>query len=233
MGGILAGVAAVDAATVEQGNIAGGGGKKAAQGFEDGPAHDLGGGLGRGGLAGPDGPDRLVGDYQAGGVADSLQSRPDLAADDVRRPTLFSLLQGLANAHDGLQSGCLGRLDLVIDRFIGLAEHLAALRVTQYNVVAEALKHARRYFAGESAGFLEVHILGANFDCGARNGVSDCGQRDKRRAKHQVHTFYSGHSGPVPNSSSQGSGLRNGGVHLPVSSDDQVGHCLNSSYLMG
>ena len=63
--------------------------------------------VGGGGAAGADGPDRLVGDHQAGDLvpAQAGQRAADLALDDLGGAAGLALLQDLADADDRLHAG--------------------------------------------------------------------------------------------------------------------------------
>ena len=88
--------------------------------------------LRRGGTAGADGPDWLVGDHRGIETGDSgtMQYRPQLARDDCFGRVVLALLQGFAHAKDRRESGgtCSGELAryqlvvfVVVCAFLGIS----------------------------------------------------------------------------------------------------------------
>ena len=85
---------------------------------------DLLGLLGGGGLAGADGPDRLIGDddicHLLGG--DITQGDLGLHPDQLFGDALLTLLQALAHADDDLQAGVQSGQSALVDGLVGLLE---------------------------------------------------------------------------------------------------------------
>ena len=88
------------------------------------------------GLSGADGPDRLVGDYQADGFLgrDFVKGAETLAAQHVVGEAGFAFFEDFSHADDGDESGFDGGLELEVDGVIGLAEVLAAFGVPDDDV---------------------------------------------------------------------------------------------------
>ena len=103
--------------------------------------------LRRGILARADRPHRLVGDHDLpkllGGQAG--ERALELAANDPHGLLRLPLGQRFTEADDGSQPGLQGRVDLVVDLGVGLAEDVAAFAVAEDHVsAAEILQHRRR-----------------------------------------------------------------------------------------
>ena len=119
--------------------------------------------LGGGHLAGPDRPDRLVGDHDVAeplGV-DARQVLLDLMAELALGVAALALLLGLADAQHRQQPGVERGRHLLGQRPVGLAEQLAPLGVPEDHAVhADLGQHRRRDLAGERALVRVVHVLG-------------------------------------------------------------------------
>src|SRR5512134_955672 len=79
----------------------------------------------------PDRPDRLVGDHDVVQVIgpQAFEPRRELTHDDAERLAGFPLRQGLAHAEHRDQVGVERRADLATRLLVGLAEHVAPLRM--------------------------------------------------------------------------------------------------------
>src|SRR5690606_35287490 len=88
--------------------------------------------LRRRGLAGADGPDRLVSHYRIRKRRDARggQHRLDLTLDDRIGSAGLPLLERFADAQDRRQPGGLRGLELRRDDLVGVAEETAAFRMT-------------------------------------------------------------------------------------------------------
>ena len=118
-----------------------------------------------------DGPDGFVGDDHVLDLllGHVLQGDLDLHADQFLGNALFALGQALAHADDGLQAGVEGGQGALVDGLVGLGKILAALAVADDHVLhAQVHQHIGGNFAGVGAGLLEVDVLGAHMDVGAR-----------------------------------------------------------------
>ena len=85
--------------------------------------------LRRGGAAGADGPDGLVGEDDFAGlrVFDAFKRDRGLQLQDLRGKVGLALFQMLADADDGDEAVGEGGLELEVDGGVGLGEVLAAL----------------------------------------------------------------------------------------------------------
>lgn len=112
-------------------------------------------------------PDGLVGDDRLGDVlfANALPAKSYLLADEGQRIARITHIKVLATAHDGMKP--LGKqcLDLLVDRLVGLAKILAALRMPDNAVFAgELFEHGDRNGAGIGSVGLPIHVLGTKLD---------------------------------------------------------------------
>lgn len=159
----LCAVLLVDAAAVEDAGLVGD--LLADLGLEpltDGLVHILG--LLRGGdLAGANGPDGLVGDDDAGPVADLGLEGGELLADDGNGLAGLALLERLAAAPDDADAVLGGVLCLGGDELVGLLENGAALRVAEDGPVDLGVEELRDgQLASEGAVGLVVDVLGGD-----------------------------------------------------------------------
>ena len=120
----------------------------------------------RGGLAGADRPDGLVGDVQRRRrLRDGRGDRVDLAAEDGLGLPRLALLQGLADAGDDAEPGLERGVRAARGRLVGLAEVLAALGVADDRAGgAGGDQHRARDLAGERALVLPVDVLRVDAD---------------------------------------------------------------------
>ena len=91
----------------------------------------------RGGLAGTDGPDGLIGDDDVGHLLGGQveQGVADFGTDNLLERTVLALLEALAAAEDHLQAVLQGQVNLGLEHLIGLVVVATALAVTQDHVV--------------------------------------------------------------------------------------------------
>ena len=129
------------------------------------------------------------------------------------------LLQALAHADNGDQPGVQGGVHLLVHGEIGLVIVLAALGVTDDDVLRPGVTdHLRGDLTGVSAVILVVAGLGADGDMAVleqTHGVGDIGRGD---AEHNAAPLALGHDGLQLFRKSFG--LGNGVVHLPVAGND-------------
>src|ERR1035437_8180720 len=119
------------------------------------------------GLSGADGPDRVVGDYQADGFLgrDLVKGAEALTAQHIVGEAGFTIFEDFSHANDEDESGFDGGLELEVDGVIGLAEVLAAFGVPDDDVGnADCEQHGGVDFSGEGAFLFPVEILSADGD---------------------------------------------------------------------
>src|SRR5208282_3123467 len=124
-------------------------------------------------LSGADGPDRLVGDYQADGFLgrNFVKGAETLAPQHVVREAGFAFFEDFSHADNGDESSFDGGLELEVDGVIGLAEVLAAFGVSDDDVGdADGEQHGGVDLAGEGAFLLPVKILRADRDVRSLGG---------------------------------------------------------------
>ena len=192
--------------------------------------------LGSGGLAGADGPDGLVGDDHAAHLALSQASQSDLhlIGDQLLGDVQLALLQALAHAHDGTQTGLQGGVDLLVDGQVGLVVVLTALGVADDDVLgAHFLEHLHGDLTGESTGGLVVAVLAADGQAGVLEQLHGAGDVHSGNTQHHFAPLVLAQLGL--DGLGVGAGLGQGLVHLPVAGDDgltifQV-HKIESSFL--
>lgn len=127
--------------------------------------HDMTHLFGGCGLAGTNGPDGLVGDNHVGPVTDLVGVRAHLAGDDFVGVASLTLLQGLANAGNDLETSSQSMLGLLGDEFIGFLEDGTTLRVAQNDPVdIDVLQHGWRDFASEGTLRHLVGVLAGHAD---------------------------------------------------------------------
>src|SRR3954468_1528325 len=115
--------------------------------------------LWRGDLAGPDRPDRLVGDHHPRDCLGVyvLERFLDLVAKTPLRLAVLALVLELADTQDRLESGSQHSRQLALQRAVGFAEVLAPLRVADHDArCTDVLQHRARELAGERAAVLLV-----------------------------------------------------------------------------
>ena len=97
--------------------------------------------LGGGGLAGADGPDRLVRDDHLGPVFDRVLDRVELHFEDVVGVARLPLLQVLAHTHDRSDALLLAPLQLLCYDLVRLLEMLSPLTVTHQGPMHTEILH--------------------------------------------------------------------------------------------
>ena len=183
---------------------------------------------GCGGLARPDGPDGLVGHHHLLGLVlfHRRQSPLKLAPQDLLHGALLPLLQQLSYAEDGGEAVGQGRLHLLGDELVPLAEDVAPLRVAQDHPLHPQLQeHGRGHLAGEGPRIPVIRVLGRHPQpLYAPGHLSHPGEGGEGRGYHHLSPV----PAPVPRKEllHEGGGLGHGLVHLPVGGDDGDPHGL-------
>ena len=107
----------------------------------------------------------------------------DLAGQHPLGLAALALLLRLAHGQDHVQTGGVGRGQLLGQRRVGLAEVLPPLRVAEQHAVhAQVEQHGRRDLAGEGALRRLVHVLGVDAQLRSRRSRHRLGQRRERHA---------------------------------------------------
>ena len=180
----------------------------------------------RSGLAGADGPYRLISDDHILQLflADALQSDLGLHADHLKGDTLLTLLQHLTNAKDHFQPIVQGSAHTLVHGLVGLAKILAALTVADDHIGhAHGLQHGSGHLSSESTFLCPMAVLSAHLNIGAFGGVQGSLQIHKGctddyiaiRVCHQGFHLLQ-----------QSSGLCGGVVHFPVAGNDGLTKCF-------
>ena len=182
--------------------------------------------LGRGGLAGANGPHGLVGDDDALQLllGDAAQGNLGLHGNQLAGDALLPLLQGLTHAEDDGQAGIQSGAHTLLHGDVGLSEVLAALAVADDDDVhAHGAEHLSADFAGVGAALFPVAVLRADLDVGAGGGLLGGSQVHKGGAGHNVagRVLHQGGDG-----GNQLFGLGGGLVHFPVAGDDNLAQCF-------
>src|SRR5208282_2425419 len=154
-----------DGAAVEDAEFAGEFLAERLGGFGSNDGVGVGGHLRGCGLSGADGPDRFIGDDQAGRFfgGDFVERAETLAAQDVVGESGFAFFENFAHADDGDESGFEGGLELEVYGVVGLAEVLAAFGMSDDDVgYPNCHQHAGADFAGIGAFGLPVDVLRAD-----------------------------------------------------------------------
>ena len=117
--------------------------------------------------SGADGPDRLVGDNQAGGLfrRDFVKGAETLAAQDIVGESGFAFFEDFSNADDGNESGFEGGFKFEVDGVIGFAEVLAPFAVPDDHPTApHRSQHRCGDFPGIGAFVQPENILRSDLD---------------------------------------------------------------------
>ena len=185
--------------------------------------------VGRGGLAGADGPHGLVGDdhffHLLGGEME--ETFFDLTLHHVELTAGFALLKHLADTYDGFKAMGQQAVDFGGHGLVGLAIVGATLRVTHNAVVnLHAFKHLGTHLASVGTLLLGSHVLCANHEIGVVGIVGGHLKIGERRADDELCVarkllllkFFHDSIDEVV-------GLGEGAVHLPVACYDMFSHC--------
>ena len=181
--------------------------------------------LGRGGFAGADGPDGLVGDDDGcGGFGgDAGEGAGDLRLEHLFGFAGFALGENFADADDGNDAVLERGVQLLVDDFVGLGEVLAALGVADERVgSADGDELADGGFAGVGAFFGEVDVLAADGDVRALGGFNHRGQQDGRWEEGDLVAGVAGDERQKCIDKGLGFGRRL--VHLPIGGDQSFTH---------
>ena len=181
--------------------------------------------VGGGGLPRADGPDGLVGDDDVLGLLRGEPAHPllDVLADDVLGGPPLALIELLADAEDGGEAPGEDGGDLLADPLVRLAQDVPALGVAAEDVGAPGvLEHGDADLAGEGALGLPVAVLRAEPDWAVLDLVPHVEEVGERRADGDVHL---GQVKEVAlDARSEGGGLLEAPVHLPIADDDGPTH---------
>ena len=177
--------------------------------------------LRRGGLAGADGPHRLIGDDALAQLlgGHTGQRGLDLQGDQLHGDAQLPLLQRLAHADDGVQTGLQCGQHLAVYGEVRLAEVLPALGVADDDVLhAQILQHVGGDLTSVGAGLLKEHVLCAHGHPCVLEGLDGGGDVHSGDTHHYVAPLGLGQQ------SLQLLGeffrLAGGLVHLPVAGDN-------------
>src|SRR2546426_2923337 len=180
---------------------------------------------GRGVLAGPDRPHRLVGEHAEsdGGGGEAGEPGAELALDGREREPLCPLLGRLADAENRRHPGRQHRPHLPVDLLVGLAELLPTLGVADEHVPAAELgQHRGRDLPGERAGCLPVGVLGAERDRTGREQLAHGAERREGGAQDDLDAARTPE--PVAHAGGERPRLGDRPVHLPVGDDQRRSH---------
>ena len=177
--------------------------------------------LGRGDLAGADGPHGFVGDHDAGGLVfiDAFETGFELSLDDRKRGTGFAFGESFTDAEDGAELVFKCGQDFFIHERIGLAKERTPLAVAEDDVRGEErAQHRRGNFAGEGAAGFEVHVLRAELERGAVERFGGAFERGERRAHDDFDVGLLADGGDEL--SDERDAVGRGFVHLPITGDE-------------
>ncbi len=215
------GIVGLDAAAVEDAHLRGDVGAEQLGDFSADDLVRVGGHLGRGGFAGADGPDGLIGNDDGRGHfgGDAGERSGDLGLENLFGFAGFALGEDFADADDGNQAVLERGVELLVDDFVGLGEVLAALGVADERMrAADGLELADGGFAGVGAFFGKVDVLRADGDVRSLGGFNDGGQQDGRGEQGDLVAGVAGNQGQEGIDKSLGFGGRF--VHLPISGNE-------------
>ena len=176
--------------------------------------------------AGPDGPDRFVGDRDRSKRfrLDSCKSGAELPLDDGVGLTRIALLQRFSHAEDRLKPMPDCCLNFLVDRSVLVSEILSSLRMADEDkLTAKVLQHRAGHFAGEGSFLFPVEIL--------------CTEQKKRRRPERFTYRMEGrewrgeadlNAGEVYHLlrklANEQPGFRCGFVHFPIADDEASSH---------
>ena len=208
------------------GQVVGGSRPALADDAPDGLGH-VRGILAAGVPAGPDGPDGLVGDDQAGrrqrGRIVPGEGAGQLPTDDVDLAPGLALRELLADAQDRAQARLDGPAELAADQLVGLGRVAPPLGVTDDDPVGEPGQHRRRDLAGVGALQLVMDVLGADAD--VRVDSASASRTAARQTNGgQITRITPVAAGPRRDRPGEVAGIGRGRVHLPIGGHDHVTH---------
>ena len=186
----------------------------------DALAH-LAGLLSRGGAAGADGPDGLIGDDHLAGLlgGHAGQCALDLISDVLHGHAQLPLLQALAHAHDGQQPGVQGGVYLLVHGEVGLVVILAALRVADDHILGPGITdHLGGDLAGKGAVVLVMAGLSADGNVAVLEQPHRAGDVGGGHTQHHSAPLALGHD--RLDLFREFLRLGDGIVHFPVAGDD-------------
>jgi hypothetical protein len=178
-----------------------------------------------GGDAGADGPDRFIGDHrlQRLGRRKSSISAVDLRRQHAFQATRLTFGQRLTDADDRRHVERLHLPDLLVDRFVGLAEVGPLFGVADDDEVdTDLLQHVGADLAGEGTLVFPVHVLRSELDIAALDDFGDRGQREVGRRDGNDHLSDVARGGH--HCGRQLDGFGNRLVHFPVAGDNDFTH---------
>ena len=179
--------------------------------------------LGGSRVAGTNGPDRLIcNNHGISGYIGTIKGGVELLTHNVFGVARIALWLRFANADHGYQVMGLCLLDLRIHIRIRQAKELSPLGVAYDDVgAAHGLEHRSRHFAREGTLIIMMHVLSAESNRRFCQLTAHCLQVYVGRA----HQHIDGSKGILMGEITRGQrlsqrlGIRERGVHLPVSSD--------------
>ena len=119
------------------------------------------------------------------------QSQAELPVEQRFSLVGLSLLQGLTDAKDNVESGSQGDLHFVIDELIGFTQLVAPLAVTQNHVFAADIEeHRWADLTCEGSLHLGIHVLRTECDAGFLEYLSHDGKIRIRRAENDGDAFF-------------------------------------------
>ena len=184
-------------------------------------------GLGRrGGLAGADGPDGLVGDDDLLHVlsGEVLEDGLGLGGADGEVLAGLALVEVLADAEDDTETRLEGELHFLDELLVGLAVVLTALGVAEDGpLAADCLQHVDGDFAGVGALGVVGAVLGGELHLGAFEGLAAAAEVGEGRGDDEADTGRN-FCGAGRHSLRQFDTIRSGRVHLPVACNDFLSH---------
>ena len=148
--------------------------------------------LRRGGLAGPDGPYRLVGDDPVGErlYADLFDDGIQLTSHHLFGDPLLPLLQYLTDTQDGPDTGGSGSGKLRRHLGVAFTEQGTTLRMPHDDIAAlEIQQHGGGDLSGVGTGGMLADVLRTKGHRAIRQLPSDIGQIDEGRADHHFRLF--------------------------------------------
>src|SRR5664280_1452648 len=179
---------------------------------------DVGGHRRRGGERGPDRPDGLIGEGQAGGRRGEPVQSGELVPEDVDRASGVALGARLADAVDRREPLLDEPLHLAGEVGLAFVPEAAALAVADEDERdAGVLEHRCGHFAGEGPLLLDVHVLRGERDPRARERGADAVEGRERRRDDEVDL-----EGPWNRDESprERRGRRRRARHLPVGDEE-------------